>query len=83
MRSEAVERTPVSIEREDPVSEFLSSNITIGNGLPQLLLASSEVVKGRVPPPSQQGQAYGCFRLPVREIMAVVIDKERKMWLPK
>ena len=64
-RSEAVERTPVSIEREDPVSEFSSSNITIGNCLPQLLQASSEVVKGRVPPPSQHGQAYGCLRLPV------------------
>ena len=71
-RSEAVERTPVSIEREDPVSEFSSSNITIGNCLPQLLQASSEVVKGRVPPPSQHGQAYGCLRLPVWETVAVV-----------
>ena len=47
----------MSIEREDPVSEFSSSNITLGNGLPQLLLASSEVVKGRVPSPSLHSEA--------------------------
>ena len=41
---EAIESTPVPIERDDRVSEFSSSNITRGNGLPQLLLASSEVV---------------------------------------
>lgn len=46
-RSEAVERTPVSIEREDLVSEFSSSNITVGNGLPQLLLASSAMFTAR------------------------------------